>query len=135
MRLQCVIRGYSFSVVGLRFIRNPDVRIAQIHIAAFRRGDHWLTGWQNEWASVRELVVSTGARICLSGITVGVRLRPGCAGVGAFGRRSAQRVRWSRGSRLIERDRNNLVATESVHIPDIDGQIVARLPLNIECAI
>src|ERR1700722_6962021 len=70
VRLQCVVGGKSLGRISLRLIREPDVWIAQIGIAAFGSGDHGLSAGQREWAAVSKRIVSSGARVGLHRITI-----------------------------------------------------------------
>src|SRR5882762_555315 len=42
------------------------------------------------------------------------------------------RVSWRRNTRLVERYGNDFVAAEITHVPNLDHEIVTRLPLNVQ---
>src|SRR4029077_9396562 len=52
--------------------------------------------------------------------------------VGADRRGTAEWIGGRGDPGLVERNRNDFVPPESVHAADIDGQIISRLPLNVE---
>src|SRR5581483_12143756 len=94
-----------------------DIGNAKIDVAAFVSREIGL--------SVREGCRGAGvviARRCLHRVSVSVYL-------------AVDRVRWACDLCLIEGNGNDLMTAEIADIADIDGQIIARLPLPVECVV
>ncbi len=121
VRLQRVVSRDSGRGVTFRFRRISKVGDAQIHVAAFVIGEKQAfvvlvgdTGrsWEDAIYWVR------------NGIAVGVLLRVRELGWKDVGRRGD--------AGLVERNGNDSVAAKVADVSDLDSQIVAWLPLNVE---
>ena len=132
--LQGVVSRDSSSGITLRLRRITDVGHAQVHVTAFEGGE------ERTCAGVRRRADSVAGQIdrgtghilnaahgALHGVAVGVLLRVEGAGVDGVGRRGD--------SRLVKWDGNHFVAAQVADVSDFDGEIVTRLPLDVERVI
>src|ERR1700688_3108549 len=116
MRLERVICRDSGCSVGLRLRRITDVRNAQVDVATLKGLQIWLSiigdcrRTKGGWVEGRVAVCVINKAWCASG----------------------GRIAWRRNTLVIERQRNDLVASDVFDIATFDRQIVARLPLNVD---
>src|ERR1700722_1615340 len=131
MDLQCVVGRNSRGCVEFRIGGIPDVGDALVGVAAIDIKLHRLPIWQIQGASQESATIGRRAR--LDRIAVRIKLRIRRSGwVRADRCGAAERIGRGGNSCLIERYGNDFMPAKGVYRADINREIIARLPLNIE---
>ena len=119
--LQRIVGGDAGRRVRLGLGGIPDVGNAQVDVSSFKSLLIRLTvGQVNRW--IREECVFCDDRVPISVVLLD---------------RSARTDRMSRRGdlRLVEGQRNDLMAAEIADVADLDGEVAARLPLNVQSLV
>ena len=112
MHLQGVVGRNTGCLIADGFSRVPDIRNAQIQVAAFEVVERCGAVSQGD-----EAAVGVGGRVA-----VGIVL-------------SVNRSRGRRDVGLVKRNRDHLVPAQVANVSEVKGQIVARLPLHVQCVV
>ena len=109
MHLQGVVGRDTGCLIADGFSRVADIRNAQIQVAAFKIQQRCGAVPQGD-----EAAIGVGGRVAV-GIVLTVNRSRGRRDVG-----------------LVERNRDHLVPAQVANVAKVEGQIVARLPLDVE---
>src|SRR5579863_8808349 len=121
--LERVVRRNTDGSVRLGLRGIADIRNAKVDVAALERFLIWRSA-RGCWSGGQ---VNRSEWRAYNGVAVGVILFERCPRIDGMARRS--------NLGLIEWEWNYLMAAEVADVADVDSEIVARLPLNIESLV